>query len=63
MITKDLRKLLEKLNDHTTRNLEAAAGFAIGRGHYEVSIEHLFLKLLLQILRLSLGISSCHDRP
>lgn len=46
MITKDLKKLLEKLNDHTTRALESAAGFCIGRGHYEVSIEHLFLKLL-----------------
>lgn len=46
MITKDLKKLLEKLNDHTTRALETAAGFAIGRGHYEISIEHLFLKLL-----------------
>jgi type VI secretion system protein VasG len=46
MITKDLKKLLEKLNDHTTKALEAAAGFCIGRGHYEVSIEHLFLKLL-----------------
>ena len=46
MITKDLKKLLEKLNDHTTRGLEAAAGFCIGRGHYEVSIEHLLLKLL-----------------
>jgi type VI secretion system protein VasG len=46
MITKDLKKLLEKLNDHTTRALESAAGFCIGRGHYEVAIEHLFLKLL-----------------
>ncbi len=46
MITKDLKKLLEKLNDHTTRALESAAGFCIGRGHYEVSIEHFFLKLL-----------------
>ena len=46
MITKDFKKLLLKLNDHTTRALEAAAGFCISRGHYEVSIEHLFLKLL-----------------
>ena len=46
MITKDLKRLLQKLNDHTTRALEAAAGFCIGRGHYEVSIEHLLMKLL-----------------
>jgi type VI secretion system protein VasG len=46
MITRDFKKLLLKLNDHTARALEAAAGFCIGRGHYEVSLEHLFLKLL-----------------
>jgi type VI secretion system protein VasG len=46
MMTKDLKKLLEKLNDHLTRGLEAAAGFCISRGHYEVGVEHLFLKLL-----------------
>jgi type VI secretion system protein VasG len=46
MITKDLKKLLQKLDDHTTRALEAAAGFCITRTHYEVSLEHLFLKLL-----------------
>ena len=46
MITKDVKKLLEKLNDHTTRALETAAGFCIARTHYEVSIEHLFVKLL-----------------
>lgn len=46
MITKDVKKLLQKLNDHTTRALEAAAGFAISRGHYEVALEHLLLKLL-----------------
>jgi len=46
MITKDLKKLLQKLNDHTTRSLEAAAGFSISRGHYEVTTEHLLLKLM-----------------
>lgn len=46
MITKDLKSLFKKLNDHNTRALEAAAGFCISRGHYEVTIEHLFLKLL-----------------
>jgi len=46
MITKDLKKLLLKLNDHLTRALEAAAGFAIARGHFEVALEHLLLKLL-----------------
>ncbi|MEM1043034.1 MAG: type VI secretion system ATPase TssH [Bacteroidota bacterium] len=46
MISKDLKKLLQKLNGTVTRALEAAAGFAIARGHYEVSTEHLLAKLL-----------------
>jgi type VI secretion system protein VasG len=46
MIARDVKRLLQKLNDHTTRGLEGAAGFAVGRGHYEVAIEHLLLKLL-----------------
>ena len=46
MTTKDLKKLLKKLDDHLTRALEAAAGFCISRGHYEVTLEHLLLKLL-----------------
>ena len=46
MVTKDLKKLLQKLDDHTTRALEAAAGFCISRSHYEITVEHLLLKLL-----------------
>ena len=46
MITKDVKKLLQKLNDHATRGLEAAAGFSISREHYEVTVEHLLLKLI-----------------
>ncbi|MEM1125512.1 MAG: type VI secretion system ATPase TssH [Bacteroidota bacterium] len=46
MITKDLKKLLGKLNDPLTQALEGAAGFCISRGHYEVTIEHLLIKLL-----------------
>jgi type VI secretion system protein VasG len=46
MITTDLRGLLGKAHPTLTRQLEAAAGFAIARGHYEVTLEHLLLKLL-----------------
>ncbi len=46
MITKDVKSLLKKLNEYTTRSLEAAAGFCITRTHYEVSIEHLLIKFL-----------------
>ena len=46
MITKDVKRLLQKLNEYVTRSLEAAAGFCITRTHYEVSVEHLLLKFL-----------------
>ena len=46
MITKDVKKLLEKLSEHMVRALEGAAGFCITRTHYEVSVEHLLIKLL-----------------
>ena len=46
MISKDVKRLLLKLNDAVTRALEGAAGLAVGRGHYEVTVEHLLLKLL-----------------
>jgi type VI secretion system protein VasG len=46
MITDDLKKLLQRLNGRLTRSLEAAAGFAINRSHYEVTVEHLLLKVL-----------------
>ena len=45
MITKDLKRLLGRLNGHLTRALEAAAGFAISRSHYEVTLEHVLAKL------------------
>lgn len=46
MIAKDPKKLLAKLNDHMAQYLDAAAGFCLARTHYEVTIEHLLLKLL-----------------
>ena len=46
MSVKRIKTLLERLNDHCADTLDAAAGFASGRTHYEVSIEHLLIKLL-----------------
>ena len=46
MISKDVKRLLLKLNDPMTRALEGAAGLAVGRGHYEVTVEHILMKLL-----------------
>lgn len=46
MITVDIKSLLERLNSYCTRCLEAAAGFCVTRTHYEVTVEHLFAKLL-----------------
>jgi len=46
MIAVDAKSLLGRLNRFCTRSLEAAAGNCISRGHYEVCIEHLLLRLL-----------------
>lgn len=46
MIVKDLRVLLEKLNDYCTKALEASVGLCVNRGHYEVRWEHLLMEFL-----------------
>lgn len=40
------KALLERLNPHCARALEAGAAFAVTRGHYEVGVEHVAVKLL-----------------
>lgn len=42
----DLRRLIGRLNTYSRRSLESAAGLAVSRGHYEVSVEHLLLVFL-----------------
>ncbi len=46
MFLVEYRALLKRLNPLCTRALEAAAGLAISRGHYEIGVEHLLLKLI-----------------
>src|SRR5690554_5677350 len=46
MIVKDIRSLLEKLDNTCTKTLERAIGFCVSRGHYEVRWEHLFIEFL-----------------
>ena len=46
MIGVDIRALLEKCNDFSTAALHAAAGQAVNRTHYEVTIEHFLLACL-----------------
>jgi len=46
MFLVEYRALLKRLNPLCTRALEAAAGLAISRGHYEIGVEHYLLKLL-----------------
>ncbi len=66
MIVKDIRSLLQKLDDTCTKTLERSVGFCVSRGHYEVRWEHLFVEFLDQqnndiplILR-RFGIDSSH---
>jgi type VI secretion system protein VasG len=46
MVGVDIKHLLRKLNPQCTRALEAAAGLAVSGSQYEVSTEHMLLKLL-----------------
>ncbi len=46
MSPQKLKTLLDKLNSYCIDCLERAAAFAGTRGHYEVTIEHLLIKLL-----------------
>jgi type VI secretion system protein VasG len=41
----DLKRLIGRLDDHSRRSLEAAAGLTLSRSHYNVELEHLLLKL------------------
>ncbi|WP_244624218.1 MULTISPECIES: type VI secretion system ATPase TssH [unclassified Bosea (in: a-proteobacteria)] len=43
MVQVDLKQLLGRLNPYVKRALETAAGHSVGRGHYEVAVEHLLL--------------------
>ncbi|MFW6254382.1 MAG: type VI secretion system ATPase TssH [Chitinivibrionales bacterium] len=46
MIVRDLRVLLQKLNKPCTKAIESTVGQCVGRGHYELTWEHLFYELL-----------------
>ena len=46
MIKVDIKALLLRLNPYLTNCLQAAAGLSVSRTHYEVTVEHLFIKLL-----------------
>ena len=46
MDPKNTKALLQKLNPTMARGMEAAAGACIQRTHFEISVEHLLLKLL-----------------
>ncbi len=45
MIQVDLRLLLGRLNAYTKRAIETAAGASVGRGNYEVTVEHVLAVL------------------
>lgn len=46
MHTVDRRALIRRLNTYCGRSLESAAGLCLSRAHYEVTVEHVLLKLL-----------------
>ncbi|MBD3320595.1 MAG: type VI secretion system ATPase TssH [Chitinivibrionales bacterium] len=46
MVVQDIRKLLERLNDHCQHALEGAVGYCVNRGHYELRWEHMLMQFL-----------------
>ena len=42
----DIKPLFQRLNGFCTRAVEGAAGLCISRSHYEVTVEHVLLKML-----------------
>jgi len=44
-VSLNLKSLVGKLTDHARRGLEGAAGLCLSRTHYEVELEHWFMKL------------------
>jgi type VI secretion system protein VasG len=46
MLTVDIKSLLKRLNSYCTSALEGAAGLCVSRTHYEVTVEHVLVKLL-----------------
>jgi type VI secretion system protein VasG len=45
MIGVEIKSLLRRLNRSCTRALEGAAGLCVSRGHYEVTLEHVLLRM------------------
>jgi len=46
MVTVDMKGLILRLNAYCTNALQSAAGLCVSRTHYEITVEHFFLKLL-----------------
>ncbi|MDQ0509461.1 type VI secretion system ATPase TssH [Ancylobacter amanitiformis] len=46
MLSLDLKPLLDRLSPYTKRALEMAAGLAVGRGNYDVTVEHFLLAMV-----------------
>lgn len=46
MVKSNLKSLIGKLNDTCRKALESAAGLCLSQTHYEVDVEHFFIKLL-----------------
>ena len=46
MLTVDIKSLLRRLNGYCTGALEGAAGLCVSRTHYEVTVEHVLIKLM-----------------
>ncbi|MEO7031580.1 MAG: type VI secretion system ATPase TssH [Herbaspirillum sp.] len=46
MLLVELKPLIGRLNSYSKQALEDGVGLCVGRGHYEITVEHLLVKLL-----------------
>ncbi|MGB7480616.1 MAG: Clp protease N-terminal domain-containing protein, partial [Burkholderiaceae bacterium] len=46
MLLVELKPLVGRLNPYSRQALENGVGLCVGRGHYEITVEHLLVKLL-----------------
>ncbi|HTN67666.1 MAG TPA: AAA family ATPase, partial [Burkholderiaceae bacterium] len=46
MLLVELKPLVGRLNSYSRQALENGVGLCVGRGHYEITVEHLLVKLL-----------------
>ena len=51
MLLVELKPLVGRLNGYSKQALEDGVGLCVSRGHYEITVEHLLVKLLDDLIQ------------